>query len=181
MQRRNDGFTLVEVMISSVVLGVLVLAVYALLHQGSASYADASRDNTLQENSRRVLDRISEELRMANPATLIVGTQTSGGSLSFQVSAGFKSGVMTWGTVIQYQLQPSIVDANTNSIQDDYKLVRIQDGQSVKLCDYVQAGGFVLSQAGTRITITLNLGMVDEKRRPVASSVTTSVSLRTRG
>lgn len=170
MRRGTRGLTLVEVMIGSVVLSFLVLAVFLLIHRGATTYASASRHETLTRGARVVLDRVSEELRMANPDTLVVGT----GSLTFQVSSGFSGGKTAWSSAIEYGYELSDVDANNNGKKDEGRLVREQGGQSVRLCDYVKAGGFVVSRSGNRLTITLVLAVENAPD----TSVTTSIVLR---
>lgn len=181
MRRGNRGVTLVEVMIASVILGILTLMIYGLIYRGSTTYAVASRHNTLQRNARNALDRIAEELRIANPDTLVAGMDGGGvGTLQFQTSTGFSGGATTWGPMIRYTYEASSVDANNNSIQDEGRLVREDLGSGVKatICDYVKKGGFVLSQTGQRVTITLTLVVADEKNKEMSSTVSTSIVLR---
>lgn len=170
MRHGKRGLTLVEVMIAAAVLSFLTLLIFGLVHRGATTYASASRHETLQRNARVVLDRITEELRMANPASLVVGTN----SLHFQVSTGFSGGKTTWGSAIAYGYELSDVDANSNGKKDEGRLVRTQGGQKVRLCDYLKAGGFVVSQSGSRVTITLILAGEDV----ADTSVTTSIVLR---
>lgn len=158
MGRRARGLTLVEVMIGSVVLSFIVMAIFLLVHRGGTTYATASRSESLTRGARVVLDRISEELRIANPDTLIFNST----SLSFQMSTGFAAGETIWGPTITYQYELSDVDANCNSVKDEGRLVRQQSGQTVRLCDYVKAGGFVVKKDGNKVSLTLTLEVAEE-------------------
>lgn len=158
MRRSARGLTLVEVMIGAVVLSFIVMAIFLLIHRGGSTYAYASRNETITRGARVVLDRISEELRMANPDTLIFSTT----SLRFQVATGFAAGETVWGPMITYQYELSDVDANTNGVQDEGRLTREQNGQTVRLCDYVKAGGFAVKKDGQKVSLSLTLEVAEE-------------------
>ena len=192
--KRRQGLSLLEVMVSLGALALITMAIYGLVAAGSTTYANTTRQNTLQENGRRVLDQMSAEFRLANPDTLVVGTTYSSTSVtkngststttvgvttvSFQVSTGFEAGVTTWGSTIEYAYEASDVDSNNNSIKDEGRLVRSQDGETVRLCDYVKAGGFTAVKTGSTLALTLTLQVADEKNKVMEKVVGTTVVLR---
>lgn len=181
MKRR--GLTLVEVMIALGALALITLAIYALLHAGSSTYANASRRDTLQMNARRVLDQIAEELRLANPDSFIL----SSGSILFNKAVGFSGGTTSYGSTIEYALRAytdpkaHFVDANHNGVPDEACLERTQDGETRKLCDYVKLGGFTAVKTGQTVNLRLTLIVADDKHTIVETSVSTSIVMRNPG
>ena len=191
MSRRSArGLTLLEVIIASAVLFVISAAIYALLLRSSKTYHESARLNTLQRNARIVLDRMAEEIRIANPDTLMITTGSSP-SVRFQMMVSFNAGVTTWGPTFVYRatdpagadkLNP--VDANNNGRLDDVMLVRHEDGAAtddmIVLSHYVKTGGFVVTHdsAQRKVTITLTLAAKDERNQEVSVTASTTVHIR---
>lgn len=180
MKNMRRGLTMVEVVIASAVMLFIISAIYALVYRGSDTYSTVSKQNTLQRNAQIVLDRIAEDLRNANPDTLIVGAN----SLSLQVASGYAAGSTTWGPTITYSVETSVVDANNNGVtSDDGCIMRRIPGlsppEAVRICDYVPlVGGFTTARTGSVVTVTLTLGAKDQANKDIKTTVGTSVVLR---
>jgi prepilin-type N-terminal cleavage/methylation domain-containing protein len=68
---RQDGFTLIEVLVSMVIMGVvstMMIGIWIVLTHASAF---AQADNTAASSARDALDRVSAELRDAQPSATI--------------------------------------------------------------------------------------------------------------
>jgi prepilin-type N-terminal cleavage/methylation domain-containing protein len=194
MKRSSRGFTLVEVLIASVILMVISLAIYLLIDRGSSTYATASRHATLQANARQIVERLCEELRVANPATVIGGV----GTLSFQKRLSFNpvTGVTQWGPTVTYFTQTSVHDLDNDGTLDD-QLVRTGmedlkpdplDGipetlVTSRLSDYVKKGTFIVTSipAANKVTIELTLLLTDTKGEVVSTKVSSTVIVRNPG
>jgi prepilin-type N-terminal cleavage/methylation domain-containing protein len=154
MRKRQAGFSLIEVVITTVILASVFLMVYLILSQSSAQFSNETRMANIQENARRVLDDMVNEIRMADfdnvfvldPGATFSGT-TTGGTI-FKIDNSSSDGylvmfqtpvkaVTAGNTVtvtysgdkdqsgwIVYRLKDSVVDADNNSIADDCQLVR---------------------------------------------------------
>jgi len=72
LRRRQAGFTLLEAVVSSVILVSMLVAIYGALSSSWSSYGTQSTYAKMQMDARRALERVAEELRMAgrvpNPA-----------------------------------------------------------------------------------------------------------------
>lgn len=191
MKRGNRGLTLVEVTIASVVLLFLTAGVFALIYRGSSTYSYTAKKNTLQRNAQIVLDRISEELRTANPDNIVASV----GYLSYQVPQSVSSaGIVTWGSTFVYATEDSFVDADNdgNKKTTDFELRLMRYDQAapadkVKLCDYIKRydsttkkGGFVAAydNASRKLTLSITLVAVDDLNKEIEIVVSTSIFLR---
>ncbi|HEX7899115.1 MAG TPA: type II secretion system protein [Planctomycetota bacterium] len=195
MKRARRGFTLIEVLIASVILAILLGAIFILVFQGGSTYADASRHVTLQRNAREVLERIAQELRYAQPVPTHVA---SPGYLQFKKSIGFDGANTIWSKDITIQTNPSQADANNNGIADDLQLIRtatdhlvggVPTGAPVTsiLCEYVKSFTVTYSDwektkdVDTRVhkyELSITLAVMDEDQKEMSTTVTTTVVLR---
>jgi prepilin-type N-terminal cleavage/methylation domain-containing protein len=203
MKRSNRGLTLIEVLIASVILVVISLAIYLLIERGSSTYATASRHAALQASARQIVERLCEEVRVANPLTMIGTTtytnvldpSTGTGFLSFQKAETFDIavGTTTWGPTVTYTSQPSAVDLDNDGNYDD-AIVRTcledLDGDGTpetlvtsKLSDYVKKGSFVVTYtpAANKVTVAVTLMLTDTKGKVVTTTVSSTVIVRNPG
>ena len=68
----NKGFTLVEIMISTVILGALGVGFYGVWQTGRSSYFTDNNLLGLQQQARNGLDRMARELRQASASSVVV-------------------------------------------------------------------------------------------------------------
>jgi len=91
----NAGFSLVEMLIGSVVLIVVLAAVFSFLDMSQRDYAAAAAKSDVQQNVRVVLESMAREMRAAGynpskagclspPAGAVTALATSPASVTFQ-------------------------------------------------------------------------------------------------
>ena len=115
---------------------------------------------------------------MADADTVFV-TETNGVStLDFRLPTGYASGSASWGPTIRYQYEPSTVDANSNGKADEGRVVRIENGVSTVVCDYVKENGFTVTQDGANLSIQVTCVAADSKGVILESTLQTSVTFR---
>jgi prepilin-type N-terminal cleavage/methylation domain-containing protein len=100
------------------------------------------------------------------------------------------SGAATYGTTVEYLLEPSMADANNNGVVDECKLVRRylhENGATIvesTICDHVvYPGGFTATYSDKALIITLKLSMVDGtyhdgKPKTITTTATTTLHPR---
>lgn len=182
MRRRASGFSLIEVVIAVAILAVLFATLYSVLFATSTAYTNMSQRGWLEERTRIALDEMSKELRMADMDTVLVTVTNGVGSVDFRRPTGYATGSdsITWGPTIRYQYEPSTVDANSNGLADEGRVVRIENGVSTVLCDYVKQNGFIVTQTGGNLLIQVTCVAADEKGVILESTLQTSITFRNR-
>lgn len=80
---RNQGFTLIELILVIVVLGIVALATTSYLGLGAQMYADAAARDKLLSQSRFAVERITRELRNVVPNSVRTWTEGSSQCIEF--------------------------------------------------------------------------------------------------
>lgn len=179
MRQNERGLTLVEVMIAMAILGLVTAMFFSVVLRSSRDGTNAIRRATIEENGRRVLDEIANEVRKADKATILItstGTPANN-TVTFRVPTGFVSPNVTWSTNIVYQYEVSAKDM-VQGVTNEGRVVRIQDGKKVVLCDYLKPGGLVVTRTGDNLVIRLTFVVNDELDHVLETSVETKVTLR---
>ncbi|HVR85772.1 MAG TPA: prepilin-type N-terminal cleavage/methylation domain-containing protein, partial [Planctomycetota bacterium] len=68
---RPQGFSLVEVLIVMAILSIVMGALYATIFGSSSTFTSNTRMGSIQEDARRALDDLANEVRLADQKTLL--------------------------------------------------------------------------------------------------------------
>ena len=79
----RSGFTLIELVLVIVLLGIVAVASTQFIQQGVGIYVDSARRDALQQQGRYAIERINRELRNALPGSVRVATNASTQCLEF--------------------------------------------------------------------------------------------------
>ncbi len=82
-ERKSSGFTLVEMVAVIVLLGILSVGSVSFLRSGVEIYRDTHRRNTLAQQGRFAVERISREVRNALPGSVRAGSDGGTQCLEF--------------------------------------------------------------------------------------------------
>jgi prepilin-type N-terminal cleavage/methylation domain-containing protein len=91
---RDDGFTLVELVIVCLVLGIILTGLVNVLVSGTRAQADVQGRMVAQQNTRLALDRLEFEARCATSASLL--GSGAGVSLSLPSQCSHATGTVAW-------------------------------------------------------------------------------------
>jgi len=84
----QSGFTLIELVVSIVILGILSVLTYGIVAMNARTFKTVSDNTTAQWELRQTMSRIKRDLQMLEPA-LILGTgKLSSQALSFKTVDG---------------------------------------------------------------------------------------------
>lgn len=78
----NNGFTLVEILVSLLILGFLFAAIYGVLNIGNIIFKDNMTLLQLQQQARQGMDRMVNEIRESKSSEITI---ISGNTISFKV------------------------------------------------------------------------------------------------
>jgi prepilin-type N-terminal cleavage/methylation domain-containing protein len=90
----EDGFTLIELVIVCLILGVILTGLVNVFVSGTQAQADVQGRMVAQQNTRLALDRLEFEARCATSATLV--GSGAGVSLSLPSQCSHATGTVTW-------------------------------------------------------------------------------------
>jgi len=119
------GFTLAELLVVSAVLGIIMLGIFTVQHQGLTAYLVGAARVEVQQNARAALETMLNEVRTALAITAVpagcgtgpVPTGGGGTSISITESQG--------GTAVQYQLVGADLQRNGVALVGGVQALRI--------------------------------------------------------
>ena len=123
--RDEHGLTLLEVMISALVIAAIVGGAYSVLFTGADTYSTGATIVDLQEHTNRVVDEIAERLAVSGQSTLspLPTTTTASAVVTFQECQGFTAGSVIWAPPGRIGLRYSPTDPNDGVDNDGNGLV----------------------------------------------------------
>ena len=146
--RRIAGFTLIEILLSVGVMGIILAALAQVQVQSSAQSKSLQARVTAESRARRTLDRVADELTGVGHSLIFPDPSSVFGTsaLTYQRASGVSgAGVVTWGTPSRLDLQvdprelDNGLDDDSDGLVDEQRLVftrnfGLPNAQSVVLC-----------------------------------------------
>lgn len=118
MRMSRKGFTLLEVVITSVILFIVAVAIYLVLFNASATYTNETRLGDIQDRARRVTDEIVKELRAADTTSrLSLNKNTTSNTLSFRIPKRVDT---TTGAIIWSDMDETALVASNPAVAQIY-------------------------------------------------------------
>lgn len=77
LKRKAKGFSLLELMLTMVVLGILSVGMFGFIRTSVDGYNDARDRDVLQSQARFVVERLTRELRQAVPNSLVTSNSNT--------------------------------------------------------------------------------------------------------
>jgi prepilin-type N-terminal cleavage/methylation domain-containing protein len=150
----SGGFTLIEMAVSVVVLGLLMSVFGLITVSGHNAYRATTLSNKADGSARRAIARISSELTTAGGSVMNPDPTSQFGvqQIDFQQATGVLNGNVTWGPVtrIGFEYAPGEtddgVDNDGNGLVDDGVVAMTRDlggpnQQRVVLCHGIRELG----------------------------------------
>lgn len=88
----RDGFTLLEMVIVMAIMSVLLGAVGSVMTSTDLFSGDYTRNLVQNQTGWRMLDRISEEIQMADPTSVTPAVMVNSNWITFRTVLGYSSG-----------------------------------------------------------------------------------------
>ncbi|MEE8467231.1 MAG: prepilin-type N-terminal cleavage/methylation domain-containing protein [Planctomycetota bacterium] len=130
---RQAGFTLVELVITVFIIGILSGAVTQVLLGGSGAFRMGVTVADLEARTARTLERMSREIAAADADTMNPADPAGGNWVEFTTPTGTVGKTILWGPRLRYRVELAPlelnngVDDNNNGLVDEGVLVRIED------------------------------------------------------
>lgn len=186
---RQAGFSLIEVMIVAVIMTIVVGGVMEMLLSGMQTYNIGSNLVDVQNQARRIIDRVSKEIQAAGidtisptpPATGSEGTHT----ITFQPCTGYSGGSIQWGNVTTIAFEYAEgetddgADNNNNGIADDGKVtLTVSGGDTTVLGRWVKEDGLSFHLDGRLLTITVELEKPSTPEEMEEATLVTTIEIK---
>ncbi len=132
---RGAGFTVIEMMISTVILAILLSVIGLTVLTGQQNFRQGVTEPVLEARARRAMDRIVAELQGAQASSIIPNPTAPLGSssLQFRVCTGYNGTAQLWGPwmMISRVADPRDpqdgVDNDSDGIVDEGRVVLTRD------------------------------------------------------
>jgi len=106
--KNQKGFSLIEMMVVVVVLGVIVLALVTFFTGGTKSWVSGQYQLTAQRNARQAMDRMVREIREGNNFAIGAGND----SVTINYLSSFDKDPVT------YKLSGTVIEREVNSVSN---------------------------------------------------------------
>jgi len=169
---KSQGFSLMEVLVTAFIFSVVIGSLYATLNVGDRSWSTNSVLVQLQQELRKAMGRIKNDLRGAG-ASSISNVPADGNwysSITFQVANGVSLGSVSWDSdAIAYAVAGSSSD----------QLQRTVGSSSMYIAQNITSCQFRRQSTSVNIVEVLMTAQKDDiKGNPLSSTLSFTVRLR---
>jgi type II secretory pathway pseudopilin PulG len=145
VKRRRAGFTLIELAVSTGLVGLVVGLALTLTLGGRTAFVATAQQSKADALARRALQRVADELERAGIGTLVSDPNGPNGdqTITFLPMQNVVGGNAVWGNQVRIQRQPSPsdpddgLDNDSDGVVDDGQLVLTRDLGTVDESSYV--------------------------------------------
>lgn len=179
---REEGYTLIEVAVVLSMSLLIMQGVFNVMFHWERLFTEQVKHFTLDQSAERILQRLAEEIRSADPATLVPTVVSNSSTVQFQRVTGFSGGAAQLGSAVTFgfALAPGEtangVDQNGNGLADDGYITMTEGGSTIRLAGNVM--GLRFTSTSTGLTISTDIGMVDTKQNVTVKTFIRDVAFR---
>jgi len=183
LRPRNRGFTLIEIVIAMALAFLVMTGVFNVMFHWENLFTEQVRQFTVDQSAEKILQRLANEIRAADPATITPTVLSNSSSIRFQRVTGFSGGAVQLGTPVTFgfSLAPGEtangVDQDGNGLADDGFLT-MQEGTGAPIQLAANVLGLRFTSTATGVTMSADVGMVGVKKNVSVKTFTKNVSFR---
>jgi prepilin-type N-terminal cleavage/methylation domain-containing protein len=180
---RERGFSLLEVLVVSSVMTLVLGGAFTVILRSERLVGDEILRYSLDETGRRVIDRLCDELRAADPSKLLPLGLADSSWVQFQRVTGYAGGVpqLAPPVTVAFQLAPRESangrDDNGDGRVDEGSItLTVGSGSPVTLAGNIL--GFRLNGTTGGISFAVDVGLLDDTGALVQKTYQGQVSFR---
>ena len=167
---RQDGFSLLEVTISLLVLGVLFGGALTLVFRSTISFDDQIRQFSIDQFGWRVMERLAEDLRGVDPDTLLPALIADSSKIQYQKTLGYdlatSTPILSLVTTIDVQMAAGetandIDDNGDGRIDEGFLTFQEGTGTPVRIAGNIMGLRFNKTTGG--LSFAVDVGMTDRE------------------
>ena len=191
---KRSGFSLLEVMITLALVGLVTSNLYMVLGQSSDAFGEKTYIHDTEVQARRTLDRITEALLGASRDTLYLTPQApwSTSALNFESNLGVEAGEIVWGDPerIDLKIQGGQIvwaqnpgEVNENSVVWSKWVPALLEGEFLTGSDdnlngLIDEGGLSFELNGESVVIRLTIEKTDTDGKKYTRTLESVVTCR---
>lgn len=190
----RSGFTLLELLLTLTVLGLVGFRTYGALNTMKESVEEENVEAEVEEQARGVLRKIAYEVMSSDRETLDPDSPAPMGTtrLRYRVSLGVQDGEVVWKAPVELSLeeeQQQVIWAQNpetlaeqrvvwSNLVSPYLAGEIPDGMDNNGNGLIDERGLSFELDGNAVTIRLTLEKIDANGESVTKTVETTVTCR---
>jgi hypothetical protein len=181
--KADSGYTLIEVVMGVALAFLVMQGVFNVMFHWENLFTEQVRQFTLDQSAERILRRLADEVRAADPTTISPTVLSNSSTIQFQRVTGFSGGSAQLGTTVRFgfSLAPGEtangVDQNGNGLADD-GFITMQEGTATPIQLAGNVLGLRFTSTATGVTISTDVGMVGVKNNVSVKTFSQDVSFR---
>ena len=157
LQNRSAGFTLLEVLIASSIFAMIMILVVGVIAQTSSYQSKINSMRSVSEETRRLADQITRDVRAANGLVTVKTSSVDAGKTYKNGIAFFDCDTTTLVCTKKYEAIPYANYLATGSPVVANTLVLVSGGQYQIYWSYIKTGGakkiYYFTGSGTTLTL----------------------------
>jgi hypothetical protein len=182
---RSPGFTLLETNNSAGLLTVVMGGILTVAFRSEIFVTDEMRRYNLEQTGRRVVQRLLDELRSADPTTIAPLIMADSDFIEYQQPTGFVAGAVTYGPVtrIEFELATGETDDGTDEngdgrIDEGFITITEAGGTPIVIAEEILGLRFNRSLVGVAIDFEVDLAVLDRDGNLLQRTFSQTVSQR---
>lgn len=180
---RERGFSLLELAIATVLLAVVTGAAGAVMMRSQLLFDTQVQQYVVDDSGLRVVNRLTQELRGAEPTSVLPLVLDDSEIVQFQRVTGFVDGAVVLGPVITVEFQLAAgetangVDDNGDGRTDEGRIVFTEAGNPPRVLA-VNVVGLRFNSTADGLSFSIDLQLIDRNGRSIARTFTQEVGFR---
>jgi prepilin-type N-terminal cleavage/methylation domain-containing protein len=177
------GFTLVEVTVSLAILSLIAGGAFVVLVESQRLFTEQMRLYTLELAGRRVLNRLGDELRSADPGSVLPLVVADSSFLQYRKVTGFAGGVVQKSPLVTLGVELAAgesmygADDNGDGLPDEGFLTYTEQGSpTIRISGHLLELRFNSTASG--VAFSADMGIVNGRGEVVRRNFANEVTFR---
>ena len=183
LSSRKRGYTLLEIVMGMALAFLVMQGVFNVMFHWENLFTEQVRQFTVDQTAEKILQRLANEIRAAEPTTITPTVLSNSSSIRFQRVTGFAGGSVQLGVPVTFGFSLAAgetangQDENGNGLADD-GFITMQEGTAAPIQLAANVLGLRFTSTATGLTMSADVGMVGVKKNVSVKTFTKNVSFR---
>lgn len=152
---RAAGFTLLEIAMATTLVAMITGTIWTLVIKSQSLFEDQVQLYNIDDAGLRVLSRLSEELHMVSPASVLPAVLDDSETISFRRAIGWDEGKLEVGPVYTIALEKALATGKT--VVGKNLTLKASDGSFILLAEDILDLRFNSTGNGIRFQVEVGI------------------------